>query len=133
MARTTVKQVLTRGNVSDFGDGLVKLDLGNALDGGNIVLAEALSVSVAHVHTFAYAELVPIGVKVTAAGGGIGLGNYAVVVGILQAAVATKQVLWTPGSGSTPGTLSFRALDAVTAGTVCYEKKPANINAYLPT
>ena len=132
MARTTVKQVLTRGNINELGDGLVKLDLGNALDGGNIVLAEALSVSVGHVHTFVNPELVPIGVKVTTAGGGIVLGNYKVAVGIAQVALATTQCLWTPGSGSTPGTITFKIGDAVTAGTVCYEKKPANINAYLP-
>lgn len=131
MARTTVKQVLTRGNVNDLGDGLVKLDLGNVLDGGNIVVDEALSVS-SHIHTFVNPELFPIGVKVTAAGGGIGLGNYKVVTGILAAALVTKHVLWTPGSGSTPGTLTFKTGDAVTGGTVCYEKKPAYINSYLP-
>jgi hypothetical protein len=131
MARTTVKQVATRGNINDIGDVLVRVDLGNVLDGGNIVTAETLSV-VADVHTFVNAEHAPIGVKVTAAGMGIGLGNYAVVTGILAAALTTKNVLWTPGSGSTPGTLTFRAADGVTAGTVCYEKKPANINAYLP-
>ncbi|MFA6168394.1 MAG: hypothetical protein WC700_17355 [Gemmatimonadaceae bacterium] len=132
MARTTVKQVLTRANINDVGDVLVKCDLGNILDGGNIVAAEALSVSVAHVHTLVNPELWPIAVKVTTAGAMIGLGNYKVAVGIAQGDLATTQCLWTPGSGSTPGTIKFKAGDAVTAGTVCYEKKPANINSNLP-
>lgn len=132
MARTTVKQVATRANINDVGDVLVKCDLGNILDGGNIVTAEALAV-VADVHTFANAELWPIGVTVTTATGmGAPTGNYKVVTGILAAALTSGNVLWTPGSGSTPGTLTFLAADAVTVGKVCYEKKPTNINAYLP-
>jgi hypothetical protein len=128
MARTTVKQVLTRGNISDAGDALVKVDLGNVYDGGNIVAAEALSV-VAHVHTLANAELRPISVTVTAGGGATNVA-YGIITGTDPSVAST--VRWTPGSGSTPGTLKFLAADAVTGGFVCYEKKPAYINSYLP-
>lgn len=128
MARTTVKQVLTRGNISDAGDALKKVDLGNVFDGGNVVADEALSIS-SHIHTFANAELRPIAVTVTAGGGATNVA-YGIITGVAPSVAST--VRWTPGSGSTPGTLTFLAADAVTDGFVTYEKKPANINAYLP-
>ncbi|MFA6168393.1 MAG: hypothetical protein WC700_17350 [Gemmatimonadaceae bacterium] len=129
MARTTVKQVLTRANINDVGDVLVKVDLGNVFDGGNVVAAEALSIA-SHIHTFANAELRPISVTVTTTGGGATNIAYGIITGANPTVAST--VRWTPGSGSTPGSLLFLAADAVTGGFVAYEKKPANINANLP-